>query len=151
MKKIGFSSGCFDWLSPGHVRLFKEARKHCDVLHILMADDATVRFYKGAARPLLTFSERVELITACRYIDEVHKLRKLPGGSNQFTLIKKIAPHIYFEGADATDQEIQVYLDTLNIKRITLDTPPLHVSDILQRYFIHFDTPEETLRSVAGL
>lgn len=149
--RIGFVSGCFDWLSPGHIRLFKEARRHCDMLHVLMADDATVQHYKGLSRPLLTFSERTELVTACRYIDEVHKLRKLPSSSNQFALIEKIAPDIYFEGVDATDQDIQEYLDILNIKRITLDTPPLHVSDILQRHFIRFGTPETTLRKIAGL
>lgn len=152
---IGFVSGCFDWMTPGHVRLFKEAKNHCHVLHMLMADDETVTHYKGPSRPLLTYDERVELVSACKYIDEIHKLRKIPEDSNQYELIRSIKPHIYFEGADATDKEIAVYLDTLNINRRTLNTPPLHVSDVLDRYMkqIVEDASEahRILIEVAGL
>ena len=122
---------------------------------MLMANDDTVRFYKGLGRPLLTYSERVELITACQYIDEVHKLEKLPARSNQFDLIKKIAPHFYFEGADSTDNDIQRYLDKLGIERVTLNTPQLHVSEILRRYQYEisrqYDHVHHDLINVAGL
>lgn len=132
--KIGFVSGCFDWMSPGHVRLFQAARTQCDKLHILMADDETVRHYKGVGRPILSYEERVEILESCRYIDGIHKLHKVGEESNQSELIQKIEPDYYFEGADATDKEIGQYLDALGIKRVTLNTSPLHVSDILDRY-----------------
>ena len=132
--KIGLVSGCFDWLAPGHVRLLKAARGRCDRLHLLMADDDTVRHYKGACRPLLTFEERRELAEACQYVDFVHKLRKVPNETNQLQLIGKILPHFYFEGYDATDEDIGEYLIEYGIERVTLYTEPLHVSDILARY-----------------
>lgn len=132
--KIGFVSGTFDWMSPGHVRLFRAARTHCDVLHILMADDETVHHYKGAGRPLLCYRERVEILETCCYIDGIHKLRKLPDDNNQFELIRKIRADYYFEGKDATDRDIQHYLDILDIKRVTLDTAELHITEILRRY-----------------
>ncbi len=134
MKIIGFVSGCFDWMSPGHIRLFKEAKRHCNKLHILMADDVTVGYYKGVGRPLLTYEERCEILEGCIYIDEIHKLHKTQDLSNQFELIKKINPHIYFEGADATDKEIGEYLDRLGVLRKMLNTSQLHISDILRRY-----------------
>lgn len=149
---IGFVSGCFDWLAPGHVRLFKAARRECDVLHLLMADDATVRHYKGRQRPLLCYAERYELVSACRYIDAIWELQKTPEISNQFALIQRIQPNIYFEGKDATDTEIQPYLSALGIKRVTLDTPELHVSDILERHFSQFAGEDhQALWKVAGL
>lgn len=150
---IGFVSGCFDWLTPGHIRLFKEARKHCDVLHMLMADDETVSHYKGITRPLLTYCERLELVRACRYIDHVHKLHKVDGSSNQLALIEEIIPNIYFEGADATDENIDEYLTRLGIGRMALSPKPLHVSQILERHFSQFDPHDahSTLLEVAGL
>lgn len=132
--KIGFVSGCFDWLAPGHIRLLKAAKEQCDILHMLMADDETVQYYKGATRPLLTYSERLELVNACKYVDKVWKLHKVSGVSNQYDLIQAIAPDAYFEGSDATDKEIGVLLHALNVNRITLYTDHLHVSDILSRY-----------------
>lgn len=132
--KTGFVSGCFDWLAPGHIRLFKEAKEMCEVLHLHLADDDTVRHYKGPTRPLLTYEERHELVRACWYVNHVWKLRKVAGESNQFDLIKTIQPDAYFEGSDATDKEIGQYLEELNVERITLYTKPLHVSDILARY-----------------
>jgi len=153
--KIGFVSGCFDWMSPGHVRLFRAARTHCDVLHVLMADDQTVHHYKGAGRPLLKYEERVEILETCHYVDTIHRLCKLPGNDNQFELIRKIKPDSYFEGADATDQNIQTYLDKLNIKRIILNTEPIHVSDILRRYLHQYaldaDKAHQELIKIAGL
>ena len=153
--KIGFVSGTFDWMSPGHVRLFRSARTHCDVLHILMADDETAHHYKGAGRPLLSYRERVEILETCRYIDGIHKLRKLPGDDNQFELIKKIRAGYYFEGKDATDLDIQHYLDILDIKRVTLDTPELHITDILRRYLHQYAvdtmTDHHKLIEIAGL
>ena len=154
MKK-GIVSGCFDWMSPGHVRLFRAARTHCDALHILIADDETVRYYKGIGRPLLTYEERVEILETCRYIDGIHKLRKLPRENNQRELIEKIKPHFYFEGQDATDQEIGAILKDNQIKRITLNTKPLHISDILSRYDAQrYDQTRQAfldLHTVAGL
>ncbi len=153
--RTGFVSGCFDWMSPGHVRLFRAARTHCDTLHILMADDETIRYYKGPSRPLLTYEERVEILESCRYIDGIHKLHKVKGESNQSELIQKIKPDYYFEGRDATDKEIGQYLDELGIKRVILNTSPLHVSDILERYLkkIHGNASEQhrILMEVAGL
>ena len=155
--KIGFVSGCFDWLTPGHIRLFQAAREQCDILHMLIADDSTVQFYKGHVRPLLSYEERCELVDACRYIDVVHKLRKVVNYSNQRELIKQIKPHCYFEGADSTDKDIANYLTEFNITRVTLYTEELHVSDILRRYDNRRYDPttiyEEhiTLGEIAGL
>lgn len=152
-KSIGFVSGCFDWLTPGHVRLFKEARKHCDKLYMLMADDVTVQHYKGPTRPLLCLEERIELACACRYINGVYILHKTPERSNQFELIKKLNANYYYEGADATDVEIGAILDELGIQRVTLSTKPLHVTQILDRHFARFDPHDahRALIEVAGL
>ncbi len=154
---VGFVSGCFDWLAPGHVKLFQASKEHCDVLHVLMADDETVHHYKGSGRPLLKYAERGVLMEACTYVDAVHKLRKLPNESNQQHLIETITPDIYIEGADATDQDIRTLLHVLGIHRVTVAHAfsDLHIRDILRRYDSQrYDQSQrefEMLVEVAGL
>lgn len=129
----GFVSGCFDWTTPGHITLFKGAKSQCDVLHILVADDETVRHYKGENRPILPIEDRVHILQACKYLDVIHILRKLPMDDNQFDLIKKIKPDVYFEGPDQSDKQIQKYLDELSIERVVVPINHPRLSDILYR------------------
>lgn len=130
----GFVSGCFDWMTPAHVRLFELAKARCDSLHVLMADDVTVRHYKGALRPLMSYQERFVLVSNCQHVDYVHKLIKTPDGSNQRDLIELIHPDFYFEGIDQTDKDIGEYLEAFDIQRVTLCTGLPHVSDYLRKY-----------------
>lgn len=133
-KIIGFVSGCFDWTTPAHVKLFRLAKEQCDELHVLMADDETVRYFKGPARPLLSYEERFILVINCQHVDYVHCLRKLPDESNQRDLIQEIQPHVYFEGNDQTDEFIGKYLKEFFIDRVVLSTNLPHVSEYLRRY-----------------
>lgn len=148
---IGFVSGCFDWTTPAHIRLFELAKARCDSLHVLMADDETVQHYKGQGRPLMSFEERFILVSACRHVDFVHRLVKLPDYSNQRDLIKHISPDYYFEGLDQTDKDIQSYLDEFSVTRLMLGTALPHVSEYLDRYFARIETPEQSLQRIAGL
>ena len=151
----GFVSGCFDWSHPGHVVLFQKARALCDELHVLMADDETVRYYKGVGRPLIPYEYREIQVKAYEAVDSVHRLRKLPNDNNQEALIQKILPTLYFEGVDATDQEIGAILTQYGIARHPLETLPLHITYILREYDItRYDQTRQgfvDLHKAAGL
>ncbi|MFL6108886.1 MAG: adenylyltransferase/cytidyltransferase family protein [Marmoricola sp.] len=58
-----------DLFHAGHVALLREARGHGDVLVVGVLSDATAALYKR--RPVMTLDERVAVISACRYVDEV--------------------------------------------------------------------------------
>ncbi len=58
-----------DLFHAGHVQFFKQARALGDELIIGVLSDATVETYKRT--PVLTLSERAEVIAACRYVDGV--------------------------------------------------------------------------------
>ncbi len=58
-----------DLLHPGHVALLRAARDFGDQLVVGVLSDETVAAYKR--RPIMTLSERVAVIEACRYVDEV--------------------------------------------------------------------------------
>ena len=69
MKK-GFSCGAFDVLHPGHVLMLEEAKSVCDYLIIGVQSDPTIdRAYKN--KPIQTLEERVLMVKAIRFVDEV--------------------------------------------------------------------------------
>ncbi len=59
-----------DLWHPGHVRFFRAARMLGDHLTVSVVPDQRVLAYKGH-KPLLDLSARVELVAACRWVDEV--------------------------------------------------------------------------------
>jgi cytidyltransferase-like protein len=58
-----------DLFHPGHVELLRAARRFGDYLIVGVLSDATVREYKRV--PVMTLEERVAVVEACRYVDEV--------------------------------------------------------------------------------
>ncbi len=62
--------GVFDLLHCGHIFLFKDAKRHCNYLLVAIEDDPTIR-RKEKHKPVLTLKERVNLVAAIRYVDEV--------------------------------------------------------------------------------
>ena len=58
-----------DLFHAGHVSLLREARQHGDWLVVGVLSDDTAASYKR--RPVMTLDERMTVIAACRYVDEV--------------------------------------------------------------------------------
>jgi len=58
-----------DLFHAGHVELLKAARSHGDWLVVGILGDETAQAYKR--RPIMTLAERLAVIEACRYVDEV--------------------------------------------------------------------------------
>lgn len=58
-----------DLFHAGHVALLRAARAHGDHLIVGVLSDETAAAYKR--RPIMTLAERVAVVEACRYVDEV--------------------------------------------------------------------------------
>jgi cytidyltransferase-like protein len=58
-----------DLFHPGHVALLRAAREFGDWLIVGVLSDEVAAAYKR--RPVMTLAERVAVIEACRYVDEV--------------------------------------------------------------------------------
>ena len=67
-----------DLFHPGHVALLRAAREFGDQLVVGVLSDETVAAYKR--RPIMTMDDRVAVIEACRYVDEV-----IPDSPNRVT------------------------------------------------------------------
>jgi cytidyltransferase-like protein len=59
-----------DLFHPGHVAFLKAARALGDRLHVYVLEDDFVSRIK--APPIMVQSERLAVVAACRYVDEVH-------------------------------------------------------------------------------
>lgn len=95
-KKIIFTNGCFDLIHPGHIKIFKEAKKHGDVLIVGINSDRSVRKIKGNRRPLLNLKARQEVLASIALIDYIITFTQ----TTPLHLIKKIKPAVLVKGGD---------------------------------------------------
>lgn len=68
--KIGYTQGTFDMFHIGHLNLIRQAKTHCEKLIVGVNSDNLVWEYKRK-HPVIGENERVEIIKALRYVDEV--------------------------------------------------------------------------------
>ena len=66
----GLVMGVFDLFHVGHLRLLRRAKEHCAYLRAAVLSDELVVRFKGV-RPTIPLEERMEILAAIRYVDEV--------------------------------------------------------------------------------
>ena len=101
-KIIVATSGYFDCLHAGHIELFKLAKELGDKLVVIVNNDRQTILKKG--REFMPFKERMEIIKAIKYVDEV-----FPSIDEDETVCKsleKIKPNIFAKGGDRYAYEI---------------------------------------------
>ena len=70
MKKV-LTVGVYDLLHIGHVNLFRRARAVGDQLVVAVQESEVVLKYKPEAKLVYTTEERMYMVKAIRYVDEV--------------------------------------------------------------------------------
>lgn len=65
-----YTSGCFDIFHQGHLNILKSTKALCDYLVVGVSTDELILKSKGRL-PLIPFEERVSILEANKYVDEV--------------------------------------------------------------------------------
>jgi len=97
-RRVAFANGCFDLLHVGHVRYLQAAAAEGDRLVVAINDDACVEKLKGAGRPILTASDRAELVAALRGVDYVVIFPE----ATVTPLLLELRPDVHCKGTDYT-------------------------------------------------
>ncbi len=79
---IGYIAGVFDLFHIGHLNMFRRAKEQCDYLIVGVVSDEGVRKNKGVD-PFVPFDERVEMVRACRYVDEANEIPLTYAGTRE--------------------------------------------------------------------
>jgi glycerol-3-phosphate cytidylyltransferase len=69
-KIIGYTTGVFDMFHIGHLNILKRAKEQCDYLIVGVSTDKVVEEYKKKT-PIIKFEERIAIVEAIKYVDEV--------------------------------------------------------------------------------
>lgn len=95
---VALANGCFDILHVGHVRYLEASALEADRLVVAVNADETVRQLKGDGRPVLSASDRAELVAALRCVDYVVIFPE-PTVTEVLTRLK---PDVHCKGTDYT-------------------------------------------------
>jgi rfaE bifunctional protein nucleotidyltransferase chain/domain len=97
-RTVALANGCFDILHVGHVRYVQAAAEEADRLVVAINDDEGVRELKGEGRPILSQSDRAELVAALRGVDYVVVFP----GRTVSAVLRAVRPEVHCKGTDYT-------------------------------------------------
>lgn len=102
MEKVVFTNGCFDLIHPGHLDLFKRARKFGTKLIVGINSDSSVEAIKGKPRPYIKEQDRKYILENLRDVDEVLIFDELTPEK----LIRRLKPDVLVKGGDWPVEEV---------------------------------------------
>ncbi len=91
-----FTNGAFDILHAGHATYLDWARRQGGALVVGLNSDASVRRYKGPARPVIPQDQRARMLAALECVDYVVVFDE----DEPRDLIAAILPDVLVKGAD---------------------------------------------------
>jgi rfaE bifunctional protein nucleotidyltransferase chain/domain len=95
-RTVVWTNGCFDILHAGHVRTLQAARREGDVLVVGLNSDRSVRELKGPTRPIVTASERAEVLAALACVDHVLIFDE----RTPENILARLQPDVHCKGGD---------------------------------------------------
>lgn len=100
--RIVLANGCFDVLHVGHVRYLAGARELGDVLVVGINSDEQVAIQKGAGRPVLSATERAEIVAALESVTYVTIFNE----PTVEGLLLALKPDVHAKGTDYTTDTV---------------------------------------------
>jgi D-beta-D-heptose 7-phosphate kinase/D-beta-D-heptose 1-phosphate adenosyltransferase len=90
------TGGCFDLLHAGHVATLRAARRLGDALVVCINSDASVRRLKGPDRPLVSATDRRQVLEAVEGVDAVVVFDE----DTPDAVLRRLRPDVWAKGGD---------------------------------------------------
>lgn len=126
--KVGLIFGCFDLFHIGHLTILKHCKEECDYLIVGICNDQHIKDRKMRT-PAFSEQERLEIVSAIKYVDEVHLI--YGDLIDNIDFINSHGVDIIFAGSDHKDEE-QFKIFKQEVK-IFPYTKGISTTDIMQR------------------
>lgn len=115
-KIIGYTTGVFDLFHIGHLNILKRAREKCDYLIVGVTTDEEAFRLKGQ-KPIIPFDERIEIVKAIKYVDEVYR----EASSDKVEAWNDLKFDVLFKGDDWKDSpEFERYKKEFRDKQVQI-------------------------------
>lgn len=115
--KIGFVAGFFDIIHEGHIRILEHAKSQCEQLIVAVGTDEFMRVRKGR-EPVLSYSDRIRIVSAIRYVDRVVEETDL----DKISAYQKYQFDVMFAGDDHQQELIYIRDAAILKKEYGVDT-----------------------------
>jgi rfaE bifunctional protein nucleotidyltransferase chain/domain len=99
---VGFTSGVFDLLHPGHVAYLEAAKSQVDLLVVGVNSDQSVRSYKGPDRPICREDARARVVAGLASVDLVFVFDERTNAEN----IEQLRPNLYLKAGDYSKEKL---------------------------------------------
>lgn len=129
--KVGLIGGVFDILHPGHIATLEEAKKHVDLLSVVVARDRTV-FLNKKRLPLNNERFRLKMVSSLKPVDVA-----ILGSEEDFMEpVRLIKPDIIFLGYDQSlpkQVSKELNMDDVDVVKLDIEVPGIKSSKLLRR------------------
>lgn len=97
---IGYVAGVFDLFHMGHLNLLRRAKEQCNYLIVgVVTDEGVIKHKKSS--PVVPYEERMEIVRACRYVDEAVEIPLDQGDTDE--AYRRYRFDVQFSGSDYKD------------------------------------------------
>ena len=125
--------GCFDLFHNGHILLIKGASQFGNV-YVGIGDDESIKDFKGENRPILTELERLQMVTACRYVSQAKIFHFKEDKEKHYeALINWATPIAYAQGPDHAPEVLEGLLEDKGIPVIVIPNKIQGTTNIEQK------------------
>lgn len=93
--KLGYTTGVYDMFHIGHLNILKRAKEQCDMLIVGVTTDELC-FTRKKKYPIINELERMEIVSAIRYVDKVVPQVDM----DKLKAVKELGADAVFVGSD---------------------------------------------------